>query len=386
MDPAVVGQMLLIGFVVAAALLWASVFGYVAVLVGIAAGRRRAATASNDGELPAVAVVVAVHDEERYIGAKLDDLRRTDYPHERLTTLVVDGGSTDRTATLVETARAGGAAIELLQVDGARGKADQLNAAFADLCHDIIVVTDVDSALDPACIRELVGVLLADPSAVIVGAWVRPATRLLEERMHWWLLNSLWWLEGEALAAAGVAGVCFALRRSAVVALPSDCTADDIYMTLSASGRGGGVRLCRRALATELRVPQTVRELLRFRRRRGAGYVRELLRARPAAAPWRWHFVRLMRLCHFLVTPGLAAATGVVAAALCATPHWRWVVGAALAFAAPALATVGVSTAPGAGGARWWRLGIAAGRLAALTWLSLLVLSHSGLPPLAQEE
>jgi hypothetical protein len=93
-----------------------------------------------------------------------------------------------------------------------------------------------------------------------------------------------------------------------------------------------------------------------------------------------------MRLYHFLVMPVLAVATGLAALALCATPHWRWAAGAALAFVAPALAALGASTTLGADGRPWWRLGLAAGRLAALTWLSLLALSRSVLPPLAQEE
>lgn len=382
-------QMLLIVFVAAATVLWASLFGYVALLLALAARRGpvrsgRADAAAPAAALPTVAVVVPVRNEEGLIAAKLADLRRADYPPHLLATVVVDGGSTDATAALVEAERARGVAVDLVRVDGARGKAEQLNAALGCLRQEVLVVTDVDAALDPGCIRELVGVLLADPSTVIVGARVRPATRLLEERIHWWLLNSLWWLEGEALASSAVSGVCYAMRRSARTLLPADCMAEDIRIALTASARGNGVRLCRRALATELRVPQTVREFLRFRRRRGAGYVRELLRVRPAGAPWRWHLMRSLRLYHFLVMPVLAAAAAAAGLALCATPHWHWTAVAAGVFALPALAALFASTTLGAEGRRWWHLSLAAGRLAGLTWLSLLALPRAALPPLAQ--
>jgi cellulose synthase/poly-beta-1,6-N-acetylglucosamine synthase-like glycosyltransferase len=385
-------QALLLGFLALAAALWLSVFGYVAVLLVLAAGRgvrragRAARPARTDGELPAIAVVVPVRNEEGLIAAKLADLRRTDYPRQRLTTVVVDGGSTDRTAALVEAERAGGAAIELLRVPTARGKADQLNAAFASLRHELIVVTDVDAALDPACIRTLVDMLLDDPSTAVVGARIRPATRLLEERLHWWLLNSLWWLEGEALRASAVSGVCYALRRTAVLPLPADCAAEDIRLALSASARQLGVRLCRDARATELRVPQTAREFLRFRLRRGAGYFRELRRAGATDAPAYWHLARRMRLFQFLALPGLAAGAGAGALALCATPLWRWAIAAALAFAAPALAALWASRTLWGERRRWWRLSLAAGRLAGLTWLALLVLPRTAPPPLAQGE
>lgn len=385
----VVLQMLLIVFLAAAAVLWASVFGYVAVLLLLARRRRAGRSAgraggSTDGALPSIAVVVPVRNEETFIAAKLDDLRRTDYPSDRRVTIVVDGGSTDRTAALVEAERARGSAVELVRVEGARGKAEQLNAIFRRLHHDAVIVTDVDTTLDPACIRNLIDTLRSDPTTAIVGARIRPATGLLEERIHWWLLNSLWWLEGEALGAAAVSGVCYAIRPSAFVPLPADCTAEDIRLALGVGARGLSVRLCRAALATEVRVPQTVRDFLLFRRRRGCGYIRELLRARVPAAPLRWHAVRLFRLYHLLVMPLVATAAVASGLALCATAQWHWPAMIAVAFALPVLVALFASTTLGGEGRRWWRLSVAAGRLAGLTWLSLLGLPRAALPRLIE--
>jgi cellulose synthase/poly-beta-1,6-N-acetylglucosamine synthase-like glycosyltransferase len=367
--------MLLVVFLTVAAILWLSVFGYVGVLLARVWRRWPAASASPPGasaSLPSIAVVVPVRNEERYVLAKLADLRRTDYPAERLRTIVVDGGSTDATATLVETECARHEGLSLVRVQSARGKSEQLNAVLTSLHEDILVVTDADSELDPACLRSLVESLLAHPGTDLVGARIRPATSLLEERIHWWLLGSLWWLEGEALGNGQVSGVCFALRTSAVSALPADCTAEDIRFGLLASARGRDVRLCRHALATELRVPHTAREFITFRRRRGSGYLRELRRIRPSTAPLRWHLVQALRLYHFFVMPPLAAAVTAASLALLATPHWHWPVLAAVSFAVPAAAALFASTTLGEG--RRWRLGLAAGRLAGLTWLSLVAL------------
>lgn len=380
--------MLLIGFVIAAAVLWASVFGYVAVLLVLAMrrGTARPAGAPPDGGLPAIAVVVPVRNEEEFIAAKLGDLARTDYPSARMLTIVVDGDSTDRTAALVEAERARGAAVELVRVEGARGKAEQLNAILGRLHHDVVVVTDVDAILDPACIRNLVEALRSDPATSIVGTRIRPASGLLEERIHWWLLNSLWWLEGEALGAAAMSGVCYAIRPSAFVPLPVDCSAEDIRLALDVGARGASVRLCRTALATEVRVPQSVRDFLLFRRRRGCGYIRELLRARVPAAPLRWHVVRLLRLYHFLVMPLVAIAAVASGLALCATSQWQWPAMIGVAFAVPALVALSASTSLGGEGRGWWHLSLAAGRLAGLTWLSLLALPRAALPTLMEGE
>jgi len=365
-------------FLIAAAVLWSSIFGYIAVLVLLARRRRSSHAASSEGPIepcPPVAVVVPVRNEERFILAKLADLERTDYPADRLSTIVIDGGSADATVPLVQAEMARGAALRLVRVPEARGKSEQLNAVLSSLPQPILVVTDVDSELDPRCIRALVETLNAHPGTDVVGARVRPATRLLEERIHWWLLNSLWWLEGEALGNGQVSGVCFALRSSAVAKLPPDCTAEDILFGLLAGARGRDVRLCRAALATELRVPLTAREFVTFRRRRGTGYLRELRRTRPVAAPLRWHFVQAIRLYHFFVMPLLAASVVVAALMLLATTQWHWPLITFVAFAMPATAALFASTTLGEG--RRWRLGLAAGRLAGLTWFSLLALPRA---------
>jgi cellulose synthase/poly-beta-1,6-N-acetylglucosamine synthase-like glycosyltransferase len=375
--------MLLIGFAVAAAVLWASVFGYVALLLGLAVRARRRRIRRPLAGWPRVALVIPVRNEEAFIADKLADAQRTDYPSDRLGIIVVDGGSTDRTVALVEAARAGGAPVALVRIDGARGKADQLNAVLPALADDVIVVTDADTALDPSCVRRLVEVLADDPATGVVGARVRPASRLLEERVHWWAVNSLWWLEGEALGAGAVSGVCYAMRREAVGRYPSDCSAEDIHLALAANARGWRVRQSRRAVATELRVPQTLREFLRFRRRRGVGYARELLRRHPPGAPAHWHVLRMLRLAHFSVTPLVGTALIGAGAALCATEQWRWAVAAAAMFAVPAVAALAASTTLSSG-RRWWQLGLAVGRLAGLTWLALLALPRTARPPIVQ--
>ncbi len=380
--------MLRFAFLAAAAVLWSSVFGYVALLVATAARRRslrshrgspsiEAAGAGDAGSaLPDLAVVIPVRNEQRFIAGKLANLRKADYPAERLAIVVVDGGSSDDTATLVEAARRNGDPVTLVRVRDARGRADQLNAVLSSLTQKILVVTDADAELDPGCLRALVETLQKHPATDVVGARVRPATRLIEERIHWWLLNSLWWLEGEALGNGQVSGVCYALRSSAVHTLPRDCTADDIRFGLLASARGRDVRLCRHALAIELRVPQTMRDFLTFRRRRGTGYLLELRRTRPSAAPLRWHLVQALRLYHFFVMPLLAAVVVAMALALLATPHWHWPMATGIAFVVPALVALFASTTLGED-RRWWRLAAAGGTMAGLTWFSLLVLPRA---------
>jgi cellulose synthase/poly-beta-1,6-N-acetylglucosamine synthase-like glycosyltransferase len=364
-----VTQALLVGFIAGASVLWISVFGYLLLLRQFA---RRGDNRSNDRtEWPEIAVVVPVRDEAALVLDKLDDLRRSDYPRELLTAVVVDGGSSDGTAEKIQARIDGGDPLVFMRLPRARGKSEQINHVLRNLAHDILVVTDADSALAPSCIRELVATLLRDPLTAVVGAVVRPDTPLVEERLHWRLLEKLWWLEGEALSAAVVSGVCYAVRRSAIPLLPGGSGAEDVHLTVAAAARGHRVRLCPTAHATEVRVPQSPGELVRYRRRRGGAYVRALGSALPErGSPLGCRVARSVRLWHLRVSPKISLALVLVGALLLWTPHWPWVVTIAAAFAVPVAAAL---RDPGFQ-LPWWRRAVAASRLAGLTWYAVLTL------------
>ena len=362
-------------FLATSTVLWLSVFGYLLVLASIALRRRPGER--GEPALPEIAVVIPTLNEEDLIASKLADLRRTDYPRDRMTVVVVDGGSVDRTTKLVQQEIERGEKVKLLCLNGARGKAYQINHALGSLAQEVVVVTDVDAVLEPSCIRELVGALVNDPKTSVVGASIQPDSVLAEERLHWRVLNYIWWLEGEAFAAANISGVCYACKREAVLPLDRDALTEDIYLALAAGTRGYGVRLCRTALATEVRVPQSASELVEYRRRRGGAYVSELLCSSPnGLTSVGWRLARLMRLWHFRVTPKVGVGLAMAACVFLWTPHWPWPLLAFAAFAGPPLAVLCLSAAPAGGRRRWWSATRGASRWAALTWLSLLTLNH----------
>jgi len=356
---------LALGFLGGAVLAWLSVYGY---LLALAALRRRRPEPAAAAELPRITVLMATLNEAARIDAKLADLARTAYPADRLRVVVVDGRSTDGTLERLEAARAAGA-IEVLRVPEATSKLDQLRAGFAVADTDLVVTTDADSQLDPGCIRAVVELLLADPGTAVAGARIRPDTELLDERIYWWFLNTLWWLEGEALSAAVVSGVCYAVRRRVALATPRVAGADDVLFALAAGAQGHGVRLSRVAWADETRVPQTPAEFLRYRSKRGSGYVGALLAPLPAAGLSGWRVARAVRLYHFLVSPILFALLAVAALVLCAAGWWQVPLLAAAAFVAPAVAAL-LASRTLADRPRWQLLAGAA-RLGVLIWLAL---------------
>jgi len=369
-------DVLFLAFIGGSALLWLSVYGYLFFLWVIASRKRHGF--QNISEYPRIALVIPTLNEENLILSKLRDLENSDYPGNRMTILVVDGGSSDRTVELVEGEIAKGRGIRLVCIEKSRGKSDQVRKAFQLIEEDIAVFTDTDALLERSCIRELVGMLIREPGLAVVGACIRPDTVLLEERLHWGFLNYLWWLEGEALSAAGISGVCYACRLVKVMPAFGNAKAEDIHLALSAAARGYAVRICRQAYAVETRVPQTAGELLKFRRRRGGVYVSELLQSRRrhgAKVSTGYVLARFMRLWHFLVAPKIGVGLFFLGAALLLSGYRIWLMAILSVFIIPCLIILFSSDEASGTRFRWLRLGWAACRLFVLTSISMILLN-----------
>jgi len=320
-------QLLTVFFAATATSLWLSVFGYYGLLWLLArtasTRRSRRGEAKLARELPPIAIVVPTLNEQGYIQAKIADIQRTDYPAELVQIVVVDGNSTDQTAEIVRALQPTEQRLQLLSARKARRKQHQVIHALSMLKHDYLVFTDADSTLEPDCVRQLITLLQDEPETGIAAAHVVPETGLLEERVHWLLMNALWRLEGEVMSATGFSGVCYAVRRTAVEQLKHAALTEDIYLACVANARGNRVRMCPTALAHELRVPQRWQELIGFRHRRGAGYVYELLRALVGRPKAHWGLARGMRLLHLVVLPRAAVALATLGLVLAAVGRWK---------------------------------------------------------------
>lgn len=365
-------DLLLAVFASAAGVVLVAVALYPLVLLTILLVRRGRPLRA-DSTLPRVAVVVPTRNEEGFISAKLEDLKRTNYPPQLLSIWVVDGASSDRTREGVLAAIATGQGVRLLEMDATRGKSDQLRFALSTIDADVIVVTDADTDLAPDCIAELARVLWSDPRTGLVGATIHPCSPLPEEHVHWTLLNALWWLEGEALSFAVAPGPCYALRPAAVTQPIGAAEAEDLHLAQAVATAGYCVRTCRGAHAWERRVPQDIADVLRYRRRRGSLFLRELRRPLQPGASLRNRIVRLVRLAHLVLVPRLSVLAAAVFLLLLLTPHWPHAV--ALGVAAGALPLAGIAAAASAArpGAR------ASTAMAVVRWAGLMAFVLLGL-------
>jgi cellulose synthase/poly-beta-1,6-N-acetylglucosamine synthase-like glycosyltransferase/peptidoglycan/xylan/chitin deacetylase (PgdA/CDA1 family) len=137
--------------------------GLVVVLARAHARRRRAAPPAGDFAAP-VSIVVPAFNEAVGIERSVRSLAASDYPE--LEVIVVDDGSADGTADLVEAL--GLEAVRVLRQANA-GKAAALNRGLAAARHDVIVMVDADTLFEPGSLRRLVAPLVDDSVGAVSG-------------------------------------------------------------------------------------------------------------------------------------------------------------------------------------------------------------------------
>jgi glycosyltransferase involved in cell wall biosynthesis len=110
-----------------------------------------------------IVAVIPSFNEERFIASVVIKAR-----HYADHVIVVDDGSTDRTAEL-----AGLAGARVVSLPQNMGKAEALNAGFRaarDLDPDVVVCLDGDAQHEPAEIPDLVGPILEGEADVVIGS------------------------------------------------------------------------------------------------------------------------------------------------------------------------------------------------------------------------
>ncbi len=118
-------------------------------------------------DFPRVSVLIPAHNEDKVISYTLDAMTRLDYPAHRLEILVINDGSTDSTAEIVEEFVRKDSRVRLYNVpkgEGGKGKSRALNLGLRQTDAPFIAVYDADNTPDPNALKYLMAQLLQDES------------------------------------------------------------------------------------------------------------------------------------------------------------------------------------------------------------------------------
>jgi len=250
----------------AALIVWTQL-GYALALAVLARFAPLTAEPSS-ASLPSLSLIVAAHDEQSVIAAKVENALALDYPRELLELIVACDGCSDATA---ERAREAGADVVLELPRG--GKIRAQDAAVRGARHEIVAFSDANALWESDAARALVGAF-ADSRVGYACGQVRfyqnphpplGAASTNQEGVYWRYEMSVRSLESRLRSITAGNGAIYATRREAYLVL-DPIMGHDLSFPFNMVKRGWRAVYVPAARATEKMVPSIEGEFARKRR------------------------------------------------------------------------------------------------------------------------
>jgi cellulose synthase/poly-beta-1,6-N-acetylglucosamine synthase-like glycosyltransferase len=213
---------------------------------------------------PSLSLIVAAHDEQAVIGAKVQNALALDYPRERLEVIVACDGCSDATA---QRAREGGADLVLELARG--GKIRAQDAAVVRARGEIVAFSDANALWQADAARELARAF-ADPRVGYACGQVSFAAAPGEdaanqEGVYWRYELALRALESRLCSITAGNGAIYATRRDAYIVV-DPIMGHDLSLPFNMVKRGLRAVYVPSARASEKMVPSLGGEFARKRR------------------------------------------------------------------------------------------------------------------------
>ena len=157
-------------FVVAVILIWfmiayqfaLTIFGYINYLKSF---RERKSVDATQYNYPTCTIMIPAHNEAMVIGRTVESMLKLEYPKDKLTILVINDGSKDETASIVQKFADQDSRVVLFNVplgEGGKGKSRALNLGLKQVNSEVIAIYDADNTPDPKALRYLVAQLITN--------------------------------------------------------------------------------------------------------------------------------------------------------------------------------------------------------------------------------
>ncbi len=236
-----------------------------ALIARLSPRRRSSAREPQAQELPPLSLIIAAHDEQEVIAAKVANALALDYPRERLEVVVACDGCSDETAAA---ARAAGADL-VLELPRA-GKIRAQDSAVERSRGELLAFSDANALWEPDAARTLAAAF-ADPHVGYACGQVRfvqaasGAQAGNQEGVYWHYELMLRALESRLSSITAGNGAIYATRRESYLVV-DPIMGHDLSLPFNMVKRGWRAVYEPAARASEKMVPSLSGEFARKRR------------------------------------------------------------------------------------------------------------------------
>jgi cellulose synthase/poly-beta-1,6-N-acetylglucosamine synthase-like glycosyltransferase len=279
--------------------------GYPALLMLLA--RHFGRPAGKTDALPSVTLLIAAHNEEAVIAARLENALALDYPGDRLEIMVVADGCTDDTCRIVE--RFADRGVRLVRQEPRQGKVSALNLGVPLSRGAIVVCTDANCFYRADALKKLVR-NFADANVALVAGEKRILGKQGSgegEGLYWRYENAMKRYDSLLGSAMGATGEIFAIRRELWRTVAADTIIEDFVITMDLVQRGFRVLYDPEAVSEETASP-SARDEFKRKVRIAAGGWQAVVRLRRLLSPiygWPWFQYVSHRVLRWVLVPWL---------------------------------------------------------------------------------
>jgi poly-beta-1,6-N-acetyl-D-glucosamine synthase len=199
---------------------------------------------------PPVTIVIPCYNEEKILRQKLENTLALQYPADCRSILVVDDGSDDGSASILEQYPQ----VDVIRHPERRGKIAALNTAMQRVHTPLVVFSDANSLLNPESISNLVDHFTDEHIGAVAGEKKIAHTSGMGDAEGWyWKYESLMkQLDASLYTVLGATGELFALRTHLFQPISEDVILDDLMLSLQVSLQGYAIAYEPQAYTIEL--------------------------------------------------------------------------------------------------------------------------------------
>lgn len=281
-----------------ALILYTYIFYFILVVLASRITRKKPKNPDSITDWPAVTLVIAAYNEERFITEKLRNSLTLDYPVDKLTILVVTDGSTDSTPTLVQEFDT----VLLFHEPERRGKIHAVDRIMKHINSPIVIFTDANTELNNQAIKNIVR-HYEDATVGGVAGEKRVMSKTVDnasgagEGLYWKYESRLKQADSDLYTVVGAAGELFSIRTALYDSPPPDTLIEDFYLSMKIVAKG--FRFVYEPDAYAMEGPSaTTEDEWKRKVRISAGGLQAISRLTPLLNPFRFGLITFQYVSH----------------------------------------------------------------------------------------
>lgn len=253
---------------------------------------------ADDDRLPKVTMLICAYNEEDVVDMKMENIRRLDYPVDKLRVMWVTDGSNDSTNDLLAIYKE----ADVRFMPERKGKAAAINRAIPLIDTDIVIMTDANTMINAGAVREIVDIFRNPEVGCVAGekrVMARTGTETVAdgEGLYWKYESRLKKWDSELYSAMGAAGELCAIRRNLFERIPEDTLLDDFVISMNIVDKGYRIAYTSEAYAMEYGSAD-INEESKRKQRIAAGGLQSIWRLRNLMNPFRSPVVAFQFVSH----------------------------------------------------------------------------------------